>query len=470
MPDYNPAVATGIAPQGNALSGTFDTIMNLQRTQAQTGLIQLQQALQQRKLNGLAAATQAYQAGEDPVVAGLRAGLDPQDAAQFQNLGGTRTFMNAHGGLLPQGAEANANIALRGAETANARAELGGHLAETSIKQRADAAQAAQHYLANPTDENWNTDIVGHAQQYYQGTNGLDTASGIKALRNIPTAQRDQVARAALAGGMPTAEATKPQAISPESNVTTPLAQAGGQAPTALGSNAPNTPQSVEQAKQQGGYFSKLYSGISALGNTSAASLEDIRLAKAAINDPNFWSGTGETYNLMYKRALALGGNTSAVPQEVFKKVMAANVLQQTNGMKAAAEEMGASSSRLFQSQIELMEKAAQNPENTIQSNRFLTELAERTANKNIKLADSAADYKNGKLDPQFEKGFRKDASAPMFSNWEMGHLETIGAPAAEKLKAVDPREIAHLKANPKNADKFDAYYGPGTAKAAMAQ
>ncbi len=172
----------------------------------------------------------------------------------------------------------------------------------------------------------------------------------------------------------------------------------------------------------------------------------------------------------MYKRALAMGGNTSAVPQEVFKKVMAANVLQQTNGMKAAAEEMGASSSRLFQSQIELMEKAAQNPENTIASNRFLTELAERTANKNIRLADTAADYKNGKLDPQFEKQFRKDASAPMFSNWEQGHLNSIGAPMADKLKQIDPREIQHLRDNPKNATQFDTYYGPGTSKAVLGQ
>ncbi len=229
-------------------------------------------------------------------------------------------------------------------------------------------------------------------------------------------------------------------------------------------------PGQAKQMEEQAGYYSKLYSGISALGNTSAASLDDIRLAKSAINDPNFWSGTGETYNLMYKRALALGGDTAALPQEVFKKVMSANVLQQVNGLKAAQQDMGGTSNRLFEKQIDLMMGAAQNPENTIASNRFLTELADRTANKNIRISDNAAGYKNGQLDPQFEVQLRKELSKPMFSNWEQGHLNTVGAPMADKLKQIDPREIKHLRDNPKNSTQFDTYYGPGTSRAALGQ
>lgn len=202
MPDYNPAIAEQIQPPQNSLSNTFDTIMNLQRTQAQTGLLQLQQALQQRKLNGLAAATQAYQAGEDPVVAGLRGGLDPQDAAQFQNLGGTRTFMNAHGGLLPQGAEANANIARAGAETAkigiesrNLSLQTPGIAAESDTKVRSGAAQLANQYIANPNEENWQA--MRDYTAKYQG--GLAAA---QLDRITDPAQRMQRATGHVGGGL----------------------------------------------------------------------------------------------------------------------------------------------------------------------------------------------------------------------------------------------------------------------------
>lgn len=162
MPDYNPAIAAGIQAPQNGLSSTFDTIVNLQRAQAQTGLLQLQQALQQRKLNGLAAATQAYQAGEDPVVAGLHAGLDPQDAAQFQNLTATRTGINAAGGMLPSqrqeltGAARNqAETGKIGVETGNLKLQTPGIAAESDTKVRSGAAQLANQYIANPSEENW---------------------------------------------------------------------------------------------------------------------------------------------------------------------------------------------------------------------------------------------------------------------------------------------------------------------------
>lgn len=161
MPDYNPAVATGIAPQGNALSGTFDTIMNLQRTQAQTGLIQLQQLQQAREYNALQAASQAGIHGESRSEAYMRnGGQNPSLISEFQNYDSNARFAAGHGGLLPQGAEATANIALRGAETAkvgvetqNAGLQTAGIAAESDTKVRAGAAQVANQFIADPSSE-----------------------------------------------------------------------------------------------------------------------------------------------------------------------------------------------------------------------------------------------------------------------------------------------------------------------------
>ena len=106
--------------------------------------------------------------------------------------------------------------------------------------------------------------------------------------------------------------------------------------------------------------------------------------------------GTAEGVSLAYKKALAaLGADpNAAVPQEAFRKVMATNILNQVADMKASAKEMASGASRIFQSQIELMEKAAQNPDNSIESNRFLTEVIDRTIQQNMTIGDKAADYR----------------------------------------------------------------------------
>lgn len=48
--------------------------------------------------------------------------------------------------------------------------------------------------------------------------------------------------------------------------------------------------------------------------------------------------------------------------------------------------------------------------------------------------------------------------------------MNVIGAPMKERLGAIDPRDMQHLKDNPGNASKFDTYYGPGTSKAVLGQ
>jgi hypothetical protein len=178
--------------------------------------------------------------------------------------------------------------------------------------------------------------------------------------------------------------------------------------------------------------YSKLYTGLSSAGTTSAQMLPNIQLAKGLINDPQFYSGSAEALNLGYKRFLSSVGIEpgASLPQEAFRKVMASTILHQVDDMKAAATEMGSSSSRIFASQIELMEKAAQNPDNTVEANKFLTELSERAANRNMQIANMAADYKikHGGLDAQFEKNMREWlVKNPMFTEAELKNTKTIG-------------------------------------------
>jgi hypothetical protein len=192
--------------------------------------------------------------------------------------------------------------------------------------------------------------------------------------------------------------------------------------------------KATEQQKLETASYNKLYMGLQAQGHTSAGMLDSIATAKSMIYSPDFYSGTAEGPVLAWKRALsALGISPGAsLPQEAFRKVMASNILHQVDDMKAAATEMGGATGRIFASQIELMEKAAQNPDNSIEANKFLTELSDRSAKRNMQIADMTADYKtqHGGLNAGFEKGLRKwMVEHPMFTAQELHDHRLITAP-----------------------------------------
>ena len=164
MPDYNPAIAAQIQPpqpiQQPDLAKSLSTVADFQRAQAATQLSQLQALQAQRKYNGLLAASQALAHGGDPLQAGAAAGADPADINQLLAAGSSQKFMSAHGGLAPAGAEANANIALRGAETAKTQAGIPGELAGSDAKISDLSAQHANQYIADPTQANWDDNVA----------------------------------------------------------------------------------------------------------------------------------------------------------------------------------------------------------------------------------------------------------------------------------------------------------------------
>ena len=107
------------------------------------------------------------------------------------------------------------------------------------------------------------------------------------------------------------------------------------------------SPLGYEQAKKQQDVdvtqYSKLYTGISAMGNSAAQSLPQLQAAESIINSPGFYSGMGSGGVLMWKRALAAAGinPNAAQNMEAFNKVMSSFVLKQTDDLRAAAVEQG---------------------------------------------------------------------------------------------------------------------------------
>lgn len=221
----------------------------------------------------------------------------------------------------------------------------------------------------------------------------------------------------------------------------------------------------LEYAQQQktnelnAAQYNKMGEGLSGMASTAAGMLQStIPLAKSVVNQPGFYSGSAEGVNLAWKRAMAslasspvgraMGADpNAAVPQEAFRKIMAAQILHQVDDMKAAATEMGATSSRLFQSQIELMQQAAQNPDNSIAANRYLTELSARTAQRMQVIGDMVDDYKQahkGQLDAGFDKSLRAWMTKnPLFTKEELANPAYLAAPDAPAEIQTKPQAAA---------------------------
>jgi hypothetical protein len=201
--------------------------------------------------------------------------------------------------------------------------------------------------------------------------------------------------------------------------------------------------------------YGKQLSSIQGSAQAGNRMLEHIQLAEGLYKNPNFYSGAGEGLNLMYKRVVnALNpNNTESLPQEAFRKTMAASVLNQVEQLKDDTAAVGGGG-RLFQAQIELMEKAANNPDNSIPANRLLTEIAKRGALESKHIAQMANSYKGGHLDAEFaQKIDDYYTQHPMFSAAEMKDIRLIAPPVAPKLDSKEQAVAWAHKAGLKPGD-----------------
>jgi hypothetical protein len=180
---------------------------------------------------------------------------------------------------------------------------------------------------------------------------------------------------------------------------------------------------------------------------------------RGILNDPNFVSGTGEGFltalnrirsNPMFQGLPGYDPN-AALPNEAIRKVVAASILNQTTELKAEAAEMGGSAGRLFQQQIELMSNAAQNPDSTAPSLRYLTELQTRMGDHARGVAELANNYDGkygrGVLDNGFNEVLSKyNRDHPIFKRSEIDALawaEKAGVRPGDPIKTPSGKVVA---------------------------
>lgn len=189
--------------------------------------------------------------------------------------------------------------------------------------------------------------------------------------------------------------------------------------------------------------------GITGAANQYEGDLQPkLQIAQSVLNDPGIWTGTGGDFSLGFnKLSTAVGGSPkAALLQEVLSKVTASSILSQINGLKDMMMQAGGASSsagRIFQQQVELMQKASPQLGTTLAGNRALVELERRAGEQSVAIRNLALDYLGppdangvGTNHKTLDTGFDKIAANylkthPMFSTEEMAHPELFGAPTA---------------------------------------
>lgn len=161
----------------------------------------------------------------------------------------------------------------------------------------------------------------------------------------------------------------------------------------------------------------KKYETLVDNGVKAQQEIPQLEMLQQMMNDPNFFSGAGEKYNLLYKRLKAAVGidPEAAVPQEYLRKATAANVLGSLGALKGLGQ--------IRVSEINMAREAAAAPDNSIPANKLLVEISKRTHERNAQIAEKAQAYKqkNGTLDAGFDQevtDFYK--KHPLFSDAEI--------------------------------------------------
>jgi hypothetical protein len=215
---------------------------------------------------------------------------------------------------------------------------------------------------------------------------------------------------------------------------------------------------SKETAKEDAKLSATKYATLVENGTKAQTEIPQLELLQEQMNnDPNFFSGSGEKYNLLYKRLKsAVGIDPDApVPQELLRKVTASNVLSSLGALKGLGP--------IRVAEMNMAREAAASPDNSIPANKMLVEISKRTHQRNAEIADMAQAYKdqNGTLDPGFDKKvtqYYKDH--PMFSDPEIKDWHRI---IGEQPKATVPA------GQPAQPSQMPTFASPGAVKAAIA-
>ena len=221
-----------------------------------------------------------------------------------------------------------------------------------------------------------------------------------------------------------------------------------------------------EQAADTASY-GKEYADTQQKGEDASKAAQTLHLAQAFMSDPSFDSGTFASNKLAYKRfmvAIGKGDSSQALTQEGFKKATSEAILEQLKSLG------GLGLGQVKAKEFETMQKAAQSEENTPTTNRLLTEMGLRLAERwQIPLAQQAREYRashGGHLDAGWDEQKAKYVEGtPLFSPDELSDVRRIAPVFArtpqeamakhwhegEPLRVPDPatggtRIITHLQ------------------------
>jgi hypothetical protein len=149
------------------------------------------------------------------------------------------------------------------------------------------------------------------------------------------------------------------------------------------------------------------------------------------------------------------GLGDAPLSQEAFHKVVAANINQQINALRAEATAMGEKGGRIFAPMIDQMEKAAQNPDYSIPGNRYLTLYAIANGKRIMEIANQADDYKikHGGLDAGFEKQIRNWIVDHPISSYGELKGQATGVPTQQQ--APDMMREGSTATNPKTGERM---------------
>jgi hypothetical protein len=209
----------------------------------------------------------------------------------------------------------------------------------------------------------------------------------------------------------------------------------------------------VERAKS---YVEK-YNTINEAGDKAISEIPKLHLALKQMDDPNYYSGPFNQYNLNAKRLVAaLGGDPDkAAPQEIVGKITADSVLNGMGSLKGLGP--------IRVAEMKLLSQASMSPDNSIQAQKFLATMAIRVQERVAKVSDEAQNYNDGVLDNGFDKKIRAmDKREPLFTTAEIDRFQKI-MQGKEKQTTPQGASAASSFAN----QKFES---PEAARAAGAK
>lgn len=179
--------------------------------------------------------------------------------------------------------------------------------------------------------------------------------------------------------------------------------------------------QTEARGKESGTAFAKRYETIQETGAKAAQEIPQLEYAEKLMQDPNFYSGIGEPYNMALKRiAVALGGDPSlAGPQEAFRKVVSNSILQSLGQLRGLGQ--------IRVAEINLAKEAAASLSNTPVANHILLTVAQRLNKRAADIAELAQGYRGGNLDSGFDHVIATyDKRNPVFSPDEIQNWRSV--------------------------------------------